>query len=425
MFDFNLLILNINATLGRVQGIIGILFILALAYLFSNNHKLINLRIILTGLLLQFAFAFFILKTSIGIAIFEKLGKIIVKYIEYPANIGAQFVFGFLTNKSTLANKIGSEYQFIFFFNLIATLIFISLLIQILYYFGIIQKIINLSARILVKILPINGVEMISNVASAIIGQVEAQIMIKPYLKSMHNSELLCSMTGSLSCISGSILVAYISLGIPPAYMMASSLMAIPGAIVISKIVFPSPLSSSYNPKIITDSNYNRPANILDAISIGCMDGLKVTLNLAAMLIGFMALITLIDLGLTSIHESLSIRTILSYIFTPLSWMLGVENQDIKQVSYLIGEKLVLNEFIAFVDLRKSLDLNSLSPKSIAIVTTTLCSFANFSSVGIQIGGISAIAPERRIDLAKLGLKALFCGSLTAYLSASIVGIIF
>lgn len=409
---------------STVQGFAGIIFILILAYLSSNNRKLINFRLIVTGLLLQFAFAFFILKTRLGIAIFETLGQLIVKYIEYPANKGSQFVFGFLTNKQIITEKIGSDYQFIFFFNLIATLIFISLLIQILYYFGVIQKVVRWSARLLVKLLPISGAETVSSVASAIIGQVEAQIMIKPYLKTMHNSELLCSMTGSLACISGSILVAYISLGIPPVYMMASSLMAIPGAIVIAKIVFPSPSISSKQVTMNADA-YQKPTNILDAISIGCIDGLKVTLNLAAMLIGFMALITLVDLGLTAIHANLSLRTILSYIFTPLSWLLGVENQDLNQVSYLMGEKLVLNEFIAFVDLRKMLDQQSLSPKSIAIVTTALCSFANFSSIGIQIGGIGAIAPERRTDLAKLGLKALFCGSLTAYLSASIVGIIF
>lgn len=265
---------------------------------------------------------------------------------------------------------------------------------------------------------------MVSSIASAIIGQVEAQIMIKPYLKSMHNAELLCSMAGSLSCISGSILVAYISLGIPPAYMMASSLMAIPGAIVIAKMVFPSPITSNRR-VVISNSAYNKPANILEAISIGCIDGLKVTINLAAMLIGFMALISLLNLLLTAIHANLSLKSILSYIFLPISWLLGVENRDLQSVSYLLGEKLILNEFIAFVDLRKMLDAGTLSPKSVAIATTALCSFANFASVGIQIGGIGALVPERRADLAKLGFKALFCGSLTAYLSASIVGILF
>lgn len=407
------------------QGLTGVVFVLLLAYLCSSNRKNINMRLVITGLLLQFAFAFFTLKTRVGVAIFDFLGQFIVKYIEQPANSGAQFVFGFLTNKEVLAEKIGAQYQFIFLFNLMATLIFISLLIQILYYFGIIQKAIGFCARLLVKILPISGVETVSSVASAIIGQVEAQIMIKPYLKSMHNSELLCSMVGSLSCISGSILVAYISLGIPPAYMMASSLMAIPGAIVVAKMVFPSPASCLSTKAVVQNNSYHRPANILEAMSIGCIDGLKVTINLAAMLIGFMALITLLNLGLTAIHPELSLKSILSYIFMPIAWLLGIENKDLSAISYLLGEKLMLNEFIAFVDLRKMLDEGGLSPKSIAIATTALCSFANFASVGIQIGGIGAIAPERRADLAKLGFKALFCGSLTAYLSASIVGILF
>lgn len=217
-------------------------------------------------------------------------------------------------------------------------------------------------------------------------------------------------------------MVVYISLGIDPAYLMAASVMAIPGAIAISKLVFPET-----NPQAITGGTTivqpHRYTNLLEAISAGCSDGLKVSVNIAAMLIGFLALIHLINLGMNAIDEGFSLSTLFGWVFTPIAWLVGTPAEDVRKVGALFGQKLVINEFVAFIDLKKAIDAQSLSPKSIVICSIALCSFANFSSVGIQLGGIGSLVPQRRGDLAKIGLKALFCGTLVSYLSASIAGI--
>lgn len=403
-------------------SLVGISVILLLAYLASNNRKAINFRLVGTGLVLQVLIALFVLKTPVGTWIFGSISHFIVHYIEYAANEGSKFVFGFLTNQSVIREHIGENYQFIFFFNLIAALIFISLLMNLLYYFGIMQRAVRACAFLLKKFFPVSGSEAVSSIGSAIVGQIEAQIMIKPYLKTMSFSELHCSMVGSLACISGSIMIVYISLGIPAVYMMAASLMAIPGGIVIAKIVYPE--TEVKNTSAI-QTNFEKPfANFLDAISSGCNDGLKIGFNVAAMLIGFLALIKLIDLGIAAVWAGGSLKIILSWLFTPLVYLMGIPKEELLKISGLIGEKLVINEFVAFIDLKQLIAQGILSEKTIAITSIALCSFANFSSVGIQIGGIGALAPERRRDLATLGMRALFCGTLVSYMSACIANLI-
>lgn len=407
--------------MNRWVSILGVLFVLGVAYLASNNRSAINKKIIAVCLLLQAGLALLIYKTSFSVVL-EGLGHFIVNYIDKSAQAGAHFVFGFLVDKAVLEEKIGAAYQYIFFFNVLATLIFITLLVNILYYTGLMQRMIAFVARLIHKIIPISGSEAISAIGSALVGQVEAQILIRPYLKGMTLSELLCSMSGSLACISGSIMIAYISMGISAVHLIAASFMAIPGSILVTKMVFPETQSSETR-HTVRISVAKTHTNFLDAIVHGCGEGFKIAMSIMASLIGFIALIYLIDLGLAFFSEDLRLGRIFSWLFYPIPFLLGVEYQDIGSVSRLLGTKIVINEFVAFMDLKEIKAM--LSARSVAIASIAVCSFANFTSVGIQIGAIGALAPERRADLARLGLKALFCATLVSYLSASIVGLFY
>lgn len=279
----------------------------------------------------------------------------------------------------------------------------------------------------------VSGAEALSNVASAFVGQVEAQVMIRPYLKGMTKSELLASMSGSLACIAGGILIVYANMGLRAGMelaptLIAASLMAAPGALVISKIVFPETEVSQTmgTVKLEVKSDY---VNVIDAVSHGAADGFKIAMNVIAMLIGFIAIIALLDWSLVKIGHifnpdfDLTLNWIFGKLFTPFAWSMGVPMQDVNSAATLLGQKLTINEFVAFQNLTdKSVPI--MTPKGLTIVSIAICGFANFSSVGMQIGGISALAPERRADLARLGLKALFCGTLASYLSATIAGML-
>jgi CNT family concentrative nucleoside transporter len=273
----------------------------------------------------------------------------------------------------------------------------------------------------------VSGAEALSNVASAFVGQVEAQIMVKPYLKGMTNSELLASMTGSFACIAGGVMATYIKLGVPAPYLIAASLMAAPGALVIAKIVFPE-TQTSETKGVVKLEIKKAHANLLDAIAAGASEGLKVGFNVIAMLIGFIALIGLLDYclgkagGLFAFPQ-LSLNLILGKVFSVFAWAMGVPSKDIEAAGSLMGTKMVINEFVAYLDMVKI--KGALDPKTIAIASFALCGFANFSSIAIQVGGISELAPNRRSDLARLGFKALVCGTLASYMSATIAGLLF
>jgi len=311
---------------------------------------------------------------------------------------------------------------FLFAINISATIILVCLLIAVFYYLGIMQRLISVIARAMNVVMRVSGAEALSNVASAFVGQVEAQILIKPYLSTMTRSELLASMAGSLACISGGILVVYVSMGVRAEYLITASIMAMPGALVISKIIFPeTETSPTYgHVKLQVRTNY---ANIIDAITHGISDGLKISVSVVAMLIGFMAFIALINWGLGHIYSGLSLEWLFGKIFYPFAWAIGVPQQDVNNAASLLGEKLTINEFVAFKDLTGT-KLPMMTEKGLIIISIALCGFANFSSVGMQIGGIGTMAPERRKDLAKLGLKALLCGTLASYLSAAIAGLL-
>lgn len=417
----------------RLQGFAGIVLILGLAYLVSNNKKKINYRLVFSGIALQVAIAILVFKVPFIGNFFQWLGHGMGR-LETFARQGASFIYAGI-NVTQPDGSTGDYLKggFVFAFNVTATIILVCAIVAVLYHFNIMQHIVALIARAMNYVMRVSGAEALSNVASAFVGQVEAQVMIRPYLKGMTKSELLASMSGSLACIAGGIMVVYANMGAQAGLDLApklitASLMAAPGALVISKIVFPeTEESETYGRvKLEVHSTYT---NVIDAISHGAADGFKIAMNVIAMLIGFIAVIALLDYMLLHIGHlfnkdfDLTLNYIFSKIFYPFAWSMGIPAQDVSNAATLLGQKLTINEFVAFQNLtNKSVPI--LTDKGLLIISIAICGFANFSSVGMQIGGIGALAPERRTDLAKLGLKALFCGTLASYLSATIAGIL-
>lgn len=418
----------------RFTGLIGIVVILGIAYLFSNNKKKINYRLVISGIALQILIAISIMKVRYVQLFFEQLGKGMQK-IEQFAKSGVDFVYGGIAAVSNHGEVVDyrTPHIFVFAFNVTSTIILVTVLVAILYHLGIMQRIISAIAWLMNKVMRVSGAEALSNVASAFVGQVEAQVMIRPYLSTMTKSELLASMSGSLACIAGGILIVYANMGaqagmnLAPKLIMAS-LMAAPGALVISKIVYPetqTPLTMG-KVKLEVKSDYS---NLIDAITHGAGDGFKIAMNVIAMLIGFIALITMVDWillktgHLISSDLNLSLNWIFGKLFYPMAWVMGVPIEDINNAATLLGQKLTINEFVAFSNLTTH-QLPVVTEKGLTIVSIAICGFANFSSVGMQIGGIGVLVPERRKDLAELGLRALLCGTLASYLSATIAGIL-
>ncbi len=421
----------------KFTGLIGIALILGIAFLLSNNRKAINYRLVISGLAIQTGLALFILKTSIGSQLFAYIGHKIELLLKL-ADKGGEFVFGGLM-KPELLEPIFGQYSFLFMFKIMPTIIFVAVLVSMAYHVGLMQIIVSFFARIVHFLMRVSGSEALSNVASAFVGQVEAQIMIKPYLNTMTMSELLASMSGSMACIAGGVMAVYISMGVPAPYLLAASIMAAPGALVISKIVWPETEESPTKGAIKLEVKKSH-ANLLDAISHGASDGLKIALNVIAMLIGFIAIIALADVILTKTGgllaglglslnfininlATLSLDQIFGTFFSVFAWAMGVPSQDVQTVGSLMGNKLVINEFVAYAKLTPMISAGALSPKAVVIASFALCGFANFSSIAIQVGGIGELAPARRADLAKLGFKALICGTLASYLSATLAGI--
>jgi concentrative nucleoside transporter, CNT family len=410
--------------MARFSGLIGVVLILGIAFLCSNNKRRINLRLVFTGLALQLFIAILVLKVPAVNHFFQYLGKGMQK-LEGFAKEGAGFVYGGLGVYDPAGQIVNyrSAPVFIFAFNITATIVLVCILVAIFYHLRVMQFVVSVVARAMNFVMRVSGAEALSNVASAFVGQVEAQVMIRGYLPTMTKSELLASMSGSLACISGGTLIVYANMGAQADYLMAASLMAAPGALVISKIVFPETEESPTMGVVKMDvrSDY---ANLIDAISHGAADGFKIAMNIMAMIIGFIALIALINWSLGHIYHGLSLDAIFSTLFYPFAWAMGVPNQDISNAAALLGQKLTINEFVAYRNLTTN-TLPVVTPKGLTIVTIALCGFANFASVGMQIGGIGELAPGRRADLAKLGMKALLCGSLASYLSATIAGMLF
>jgi len=421
-----------------LSGIFGIAAMLLIAYLMSNNRKALNYKTIVTGLLLQFFLAVFILKIPIGRLIFEYIGRFIEKVLEF-STAGADFVFGPLTNSPEVLRELFGDKAFMFAMSLIPPLIFMMILVNILYYYGIMQRVVALLGKIFNKLMDVSGAEALSNAASSFVGQVSAQMMIKPYLPNLTRSEVMASMTGSMACMSGGIIAVYAGLGIPPQYMLAACIMAAPGALAVSKIIYPETLE----PQTKNDFKIKRrrtDVNVLDAISKGASEGMKVGINVIAILIALIALIAMIDFFLGKfggfaynvLHinlsflgmdiEHLSIRMIFGKLFSVFAFLIGVPLEETAQAGSLLGTKFILNEAIAFTDLASI--KNAISERTFIIVTFALSGFANLSSVAIQISGIGEIAPNQRKNLARCGIKALIAGTLTSYISACMAAIL-
>jgi CNT family concentrative nucleoside transporter len=402
--------------MGRLSGLMGMAAILAIAYVFSTNRKAIRLKTIAWGLGLQFSFAILVLRTAAGQAVFRWVGEKITRMLSF-ASFGSSFVFGQL---GTPGNTIA-----IFAFQVLPTIIFIAALFAILYYVGVMQMVVLAFAKVMTRLMGASGAESLNVAASIFMGQTEAPLTIRPFLSAMTRSELMCVMTSGMAHISGGIMAAYIAFGVEARHLLTAVIMTAPGTIMLAKMFVPE----TEEPKTAGSVKMKierTEVNIIDAAARGTGEGLQLALNVGAMLISFLALIALFNsfLGLIPLWggQHLSLEWIFGHIAAPLAWLMGVPWKDCFSVGNLLGTRLVLNELIAYSQLGTL--KASLDPRSFVIATFALCGFANFSSIGIQLGGIGALAPDRKHDLARLGFRAVAAGTLANYLSASIAGIL-
>ena len=400
-------------------GILGIIVLLGIAFLLSNNKTLINKNIIFWGLVLQVSFAIIILKTSFGKTLFFYFNILIVKLISF-ADAGSDFLF------TSFIAEVGYDQALInFAFRALPVIIFFSSLIAATYHIGIIQIIIKNIAKVMEKTMKTSGAETLSISANIFVGQTEAPILIRPYISKMTNSELMTVMVGGFSTVAGSVMALYVTWlnNIPEiaGHLLAASVMSAPAALMVAKIIYPETKSyqTMHSNSIKLKSKDN---NLVDAIGRGATEGLKLAANVAAMLIAFISLVAMINFILGLLGTSM--QEMLGLFFRPLAWTMGIPWADAKIVGTLMGEKIVLTELIAFRDLSDYVSNNTISKRSIIISSYALCGFANFGSIGIQLGGIGSMAPKRKKDLSKLVFKAMLGGAIASWLTASIVGII-
>ncbi len=405
--------------MGNYTGILGVIVLLGIAFLLSNNRTLINKNIIFWGLGLQISFAIIILKTSFGKALFYYFNIFIVKLISF-ADAGSDFLF------TSFIPEVGYDEALInFAFRALPVIIFFSSLIAATYHLGVIQIIIKNIANVMEKTMKTSGAETLSISANIFVGQTEAPILIRPYISKMTNSELMTVMVGGFSTVAGSVMALYVTWlnDIPEiaGHLLAASVMSAPAALMVAKIIYPE--TESY--QIINSNSIklkSQDNNLVDAIGRGATDGLKLAANVAAMLIAFISLVAMINFILGLLGTSM--QEILGLLFKPLAWAMGIPWADAKIVGALMGEKIVLTELIAFRDLSNYGSNNTISERSIIIASYALCGFANFGSIGIQLGGIGSMAPKRKKDLSKLVFKAMLGGAIASWLTASIVGIL-
>jgi len=408
--------------MGRFTGILGLLTMLGLAYAFSTNRRAIRLKTVAWGLGLQVAFAIFVLKIELGRTFFQKAGDAVNRLLSY-AFAGSQFVFGDL-------GKQGSHFGFYFAFQVLPTVIFICALFAVLYYIGVMQVVIKAAAWLMTRLMGVSGAEALNVAASIFMGQTEAPQTIRPFLPDLTYSELMTVMTSGMAHVSGSIMAAYIAYGIEPKHLLSAVIMTAPGTLLMAKMMVPETEVPKTAGRVVMSAEevaLEKNENLLGAIARGTTDGLHMALNIAAMLISFLALIALLDGIMGGIHTHVawfpsSFEAILGALFAPIAWVIGVPWHDCRLIGNLLGVRMVLNELVAFSMLgpqRAALD-----PRSFTIATFALCGFANFSSIGIQMGGIGALAPNKKADLAKLGIRAMLAGTMANLMSASIAGML-
>jgi CNT family concentrative nucleoside transporter len=408
--------------MGRFTGILGLLTMLGLAYAFSTNRRAIRLKTVAWGLGLQVVFAFFVLKMELGRTLFQKAGDGVNRLLGY-AFAGSQFVFGDL-------GKQGSHFGFYFAFQVLPTVIFICALFAVLYYLGVMQLVIRAAAWLMIRLMGVSGAESLNVAASIFMGQTEAPQTIRPFLPDLTYSELMTVMTSGMAHVSGSIMAAYIAFGIEPKHLLSAVIMTAPGTLVMAKMLVPETEVPRTAGRVVMSEEeveLEKNENLLGAIARGTTDGLHMALNIAAMLISFLALIALLDGIMGGIHAHLawfpsSLEAILGALFAPIAWVIGVPWHDCRLIGNLLGVRMVLNELVAFSMLGPQRAV--LDPRSFTIATFALCGFANFSSIGIQMGGIGALAPNKKADLAKLGIRAMLAGTMANLMSASIAGML-
>ena len=410
---------------SRVQPVAGLAVILALAYCLSSARSAIDYRTVGWGLGLQFLFALIVLKTDVGRAVFQTAGSVITRLLNFTY-VGSSFVFGPLGNPevwprvmTAVLGQEGQQYASIFAFQVLPTIIFIAALFALLYYFGVMQFVVRAFAVIMRRFMRASGAESLNVAASIFMGQTEAPLTIRPFLPRMTESELMTVMTAGMAHISGGVMAAYILFGVEAQFLLTAVIMTAPGTLMMAKMFVPETGIPETMGSVKLEVE-RTDVNVIDAIGRGTGEGLHLALNVGAMLISFLAIVALLNaiLGLVG----LSMQQILGWAFAPIAWSLGVPWQDAPTIGNLLGTRMVLNEFVAYSQLGPL--KATLDPKSFTIATFALCGFANFSSIGIQIGGIGALAPERRHDLARLGFRAMLAGTFANFLTATIAGML-
>ena len=411
--------------MGRLTGILGLLSMVVLAYLFSSNRKAIRARTVAWGLALQIVFAFVVLRIEAGRKLFAWLGDVITRFLGY-SYAGSSFLFGDL-------GKAGQPMYIAF--KVLPTIIFVAAFFAILYHYGIMQFVIRQMARVMMKFMGTSGAESLNVAASIFLGCTEAPLTIRPFLPRLTRSEMMTIMTSGMAHISGAVMAAYIAFGIEAKHLLTAVMMTAPGTLLISKMLVPEteqPVTAGRVTMTEEELGEDRTENLLGAVAKGTIDGLYLSLNVAAMLISFLALIALADGVLGGIHNGLahfgwnwfptSFEQIFGVVFSPVAWVIGIPWRDCQMIGNLLGTRMVLNEFVAFsrlADLRGQLD-----SRSYLIATYALCGFANLGNIGVEIGGIGSLAPNKRGELAKLGLRAMLAGTMANLMSASIAGML-
>ena len=408
--------------MGRFTGILGLLTMLGLAYIFSTNRRAIRVKTVAWGLGLQLVFAIFVLRVDFGRRAFQVMGDAANRVLAYSF-VGSEFVFGEL-------GKQHSNIGFIFAFQVLPVVIFICALFAILYHIGVMQIVIRIAAWLMTRVMGASGAESLNVAASIFMGQTEAPVTIRPFLPELTRSELMTVMTSGMAHVSGSIMAAYFAFGAEPRHVLSAVIMTAPGTILVSKMLVPETEQPKTAGKVVMsaeEEEAEKHENLLGAIARGTSDGLHMALNIGAMLIAFLALVHLLDALFVGLHGHIawfptSLESVLGVLFSPIAWVIGIPWHDCPAIGNLLGTRMVLNELVAFTMLGPQ--KAALDPRSFTIATFALCGFANFSSIGIQIGGIGALAPNRKGDLARLGIRAMLAGTMANLMSASIAGML-
>jgi len=399
----------------RAISALGILIFMSISYALSVERQAVRWRTVAWGLGLEFIFALLILKTPWGLNVFKSLGDIASNFLAF-SDVGAKFVFG------------ENFKEHLFAFQVLPTIIFFSAFISVLYYYGILQRIVNMLAWVMMKTMKTSGSESLSCAGNIFLGPTESALMVKPYVANMTQSELHAVMTGGFATIAGGVLGAYLSFGVPPEHLVAAFFMTAPTSLVVSKLMYPETEVSQTagKAKIDIETNY---VNAIDAATTGAIDGVKLAVNVGVMIIAFLGLLAALNallgwLGSLVNLPQLSLQLILSLIMAPVAWLMGVPWNDCRQIGALLGTKTILNEFIAFLDLKQLIESGQISQRAIIIATYALCNFANIGSIGITIGGMTGMAPNRQHDLARLGVRTMIGGLLASFITACIAGIL-